>query len=529
MKRMAKCILLCLLCAIAWPLPGSAAEEIAAEDCLAIVLSTTPTAGRPGVGFFIGNGTLVVTAYHVVAEASEVGDHRMLGAIKVVSPYLGECSYTEIVAVSEQEDLIVLKVPWVGHPAFELAGNRELLDTANLEALGIVPIVSAIPSESMLPFPPSFIAERNVLEVDFVAIRRNEPRFISLAGRGQLGPGWSGAPMIIPGTLRAAGCFVRLNRSVSDGRMSSRGPALAQIRRLVRQNHQSTSLRATETTLAKASDGYQVTRLLLEAHKLLVRDEYEAAVEKANTLLMLRPKSSVFHVLAAQIQEAKGNREQARTHYNTALKFDSQTPMLQMMHGQFLLDDDADQGLDILKGLWEHERMRPWLILIMWNILSERPIEEDCLERLQQALEVEPQNAYLWFNLGAGQIQAGRLDEGFASMTRAVDLYPERGPLRGNLARLLENQGRLDEAELHFRTLPSIEPENPVVYFWLARFLARHRPAARAEAMDIAQKALAIQPGSKLPRREIEKLIGKIQSLHSEQGDSPNPASPQNR
>ncbi len=526
MKRATKCILLCLLSAIVGPLPCSASEEIAPEDCLAIVLSTTPTSGRPGVGFLIGDGTLVVTAYHVVAEASEVGDHRMLGAIKVVSPYLGECSYTEIVAVSEQEDLIVLKVPWAGHPAFELASNRELFDAANLEALGIVPIVSAIPSESMLPFPPTFIAERNVLEVDFVAIRRNEPRFISLAGRGQLGPGWSGAPMIIPGTLKAAGCFVRLNRSASDGRMSSRGPALAHIKRLVRRN---TSLRTAETTLEKASDGYQVTRLLLEAHKLLVRDEYEAAAEKANTLLMLRPESPIFHVLAAQIQEAKGNRERAGAHYDTALKFDSRTAMLQMMHGQFLLDDDADQGLDILEGLWEHGRMRPWLVLIMWNVLSERPIEEDCLERLQEALEVEPKNAYLWFNLGAGQIQAGRKDEGFAAMTRAVDLYPERGPLRGNLARLLESEERLDEAELHFRTLLSIEPENPVVYFWLARFLAGHRPVARAEAMEIAQKALALQPGSKLPRREIEKLIGRIQSLPSERSDSANPAAPEER
>ncbi len=511
-------ILLCMLSiVVSTSLRSTAAETTTPEDCLAIVLSTTPTAGRAGAGFLIGDGTLVVTAYHVVTEASEAGEHRMIGAIKVVSPYLGECAYAEIVALNRQQDLIILKVPWAGHPAFELATDQELLDAADLEAVGIVPIVSAIPSESMLPFPPSFIAERNVLEVDFVAVRQNDPRFISLAGRGQLGPGWSGSPMIIPDTLKAAGCFVRLNRSGSDGRMTSRGPALAQVRRLVRQNNQLESLTASEPALARATDGYRVTRLLLEAHKLLVRDEHEKASEKADALLTLRPESSVFRVLAAQLQEAQGNREQAKAHYKIARQLDQETSMLQMMYGQFLLDDDPAKGLDILESLWDRPRMRPWLILIMWNVLSERPIEENSLNRLQEALAIESDNAYLWFNLGVGQMQVGQKDEGFESIGKAVELFPDRGSLRGHLARLLENDGRLDEAEEHFRLLLQIEPKNPVVYFWLARFLARHRPAARAEAMEIAQQALVLQPGHPLPRGEIDKLIEQIRALDSDE------------
>jgi tetratricopeptide (TPR) repeat protein len=128
---------------------------------------------------------------------------------------------------------------------------------------------------------------------------------------------------------------------------------------------------------------------------------------------------------------------------------------------------------------------------------------------------VEPDNAYLWFNLGGAQIQSGREEQGFDALRRAVELLPERGSLRGHLARLLEQSGRLDEAEEHFRRLLLIEPENPVVYFWLARFLFRHRPDAQAEALRLAQQALALPPRGGLPREEIEKLINQIQSLDS--------------
>jgi len=488
-------------------------EAVGPDDCLVIILSTTPTEGRPGTGFAIGDGTLVVTAYHVVAEASPEGQHRMLGAVKVVSPYLGQCRYAEVVAVSKQQDLIMLKVPWKGHPAFELADDRELLQAADLETIGMVPIVSAIPADSDRPFPPSFSVGRAILEIDFVAVRQQVPQFISLAGRAQLGPGWSGAPMIIPETLKAAGCFVRLNKSVSDGQLTSQGPALAQARRLAAENNQSQSLTTPESLLAREADGYKVTRLFLEAHKALVRDDYQEASTKTQELLTLRPRAPVFHILAAQLQEKQKNYEKAETHYRSALELDPETPMIQMMYGQFLLERDPNRATEILEGLWGHERMRPWLALIMWSGLQpEQTVDEHHRQLLQQALAVEPGNAYLWFNLGVAQLQLGQTDEGFGSMTRAVDLFPERGSLRGNLARLLEDDGRLDEAEGHFRRLLQIEPGNSVVHVWLARFLSRHRPEAREEALKEAQTALQLPPREGLSREVIQEIINQIES-----------------
>jgi len=494
----------------AGPIPQTRAID--PGDCLVIVTSTTPFGSISGTGFAIGDGTLIVTAYHVVAEASEEGRHTMLGAVRVLSPYLGDCRYAEAITVDVPLDLAVIKVPWAGHPAFEIPNEDELMQAEQLETIGNISLVSAIPKESSQLFPESFSVDHQILDVDFVAVRRQVPQFISLCGRGQLGPGWSGAPMLIPGTLKAVGCFVRLNRSLNDGRLTSQGPALAQVRRLAEQTGHSQSLDGSQTRLTRADDGFEVSLLFLQTAKFLARDAYGWAGDTATKLLALRPHSAMVQMLAAWVQEKQGNMEAAEAHYQAALKLDSNGSMLRLMYGQSFLDRDPNKALEILRGLWEHRQMRPWLILIMWNVLGSRDTDEKCTQMLEEALEVEPDNAYLWFNLGAVQWESGRRDDGFASMTRAVELFPERGPLRGHLARLLEEEGRLDEAEDHFRRLLEIEPKNPVVYFWLARFLSKHRPDAADEALRITRKALTLPCDDPAMEDQLRQLVREIRS-----------------
>ena len=77
---------------------------------------------------------------------------------------------------------------------------------------------------------------------------------------------------------------------------------------------------------------------------------------------------------------------------------------------------------------------------------------------------------------------------------------------------MLETTGDLNGAEKHFRALLDVEPENPVVHFWLAEFLARHRPDATIEAFMRARKALDLPPRASLPREKIEQLIAELQA-----------------
>jgi len=82
------------------------------EDSLVVVTSSTPMGKRAGNAFVIGDGTLVVTAWHLVFEESEQGEHQMPGLVSLVSPYLGQACYGEILAADEELDLAVLKAAW---------------------------------------------------------------------------------------------------------------------------------------------------------------------------------------------------------------------------------------------------------------------------------------------------------------------------------------------------------------------------------------------------------------------------------
>ncbi|MBN2132104.1 MAG: tetratricopeptide repeat protein, partial [Sedimentisphaerales bacterium] len=263
---------------------------------------------------------------------------------------------------------------------------------------------------------------------------------------------------------------------------------------------------------ARADDGFEVSLLFLQTAKFLARDAYGWAGDAVARLLALRPDSAMVQVLAAWVQEKQGNTDAAEAHYQAAMKLDSNGPMLRLMYGQSFLDRDPNKALEVLRGLWQHRQMRPWLVLIMWDVLRARDPDEKCAQMLEEALEVEPDNAYLWFNLGAVQWESERRNDGLASMAKAVELFPERGPLRGHLARLLEEEGRLDEAEDHFRRLLAIEPRNPVVYFWLARFLSKHRSDAADEALRTARKALTLRCDDPALEDQIRQLVREIRS-----------------
>ncbi len=58
------------------------------------------------------------------------------------------------------------------------------------------------------------------------------------------------------------------------------------------------------------------------------------------------------------------------------------------------------------------------------------------LETLEQAAELDPENALVQLRLGVLHARAGRLDEAEAHLSRAVELRPEDGAARQNLERV---------------------------------------------------------------------------------------------
>jgi len=488
------------------------AAPIRAEDSLVVVTSSTPMGKRAGNAFVIGDGTLVVTAHHLVFEESEQGEHQMPGLVRLFSPYLGDDCEGEIVAADKELDLAVLKASWRGHPALQLADDNSIVSAERLEIIGMPTVIHSLGPDSSEPFPESLTFQREVLPVDFVAVRQQIPRFILLRGVGQLGKGWSGSPMLLPGSCKAAGCFVRLHGTTRQKATSAEGLAISQVKRLVADAGKEESLRRAKAALPRAKDGVDVFLLTRCAYRDYLRDNYDSAFEKVQKLILVRPESAFAYALAGSAAQEQGKSDQAEQYYQKALTLNPGATALQVYYAQFLSKHQPNKALEILQQMWPFDRFKPHVALLMFNVLSKRGEFERCAEFLKEALKVNANNAYLWVNLGACQLQSGDADNAVVSLTKAVELLADKGPLRGQLAQLLEKQGRVNDAERHFRKPLEIEPDNPVVHFWLAQFLARHRPAANEEALKEAQIALELPVRKSLSRQVIEELISGLRS-----------------
>jgi tetratricopeptide (TPR) repeat protein len=512
MSKLRSPVLAAALVIVCCQAPLLADTPAAVDDALVMVISRCFVGRIAGNGFVIGDGTLVVTAHHLVFGGSEKGQHKEAGVVSVVSPYVGDGCEATIIAADEELDLAVLKVPWAGHPALKLADDGDVISAERLVVTGIPGIVRSFGSDTHEPLAENVDTQAENLPVDYVAVRRQIPRFISLGEKGKLGDGWSGSPMLLPDSAVAAGCFTTLNTNRRSKGVRARGPAVTQVSSLLRTSDAGQSLKPSETSLPRPEDAIDAFLTFAQAYRHNMKDQHGWASDKIERLITLRPESAFAYLLAADNAAEQKKSDLADQHYRKAVALNPEAAGPRFFYAQFLSDRQPDKALEMLEGLWQRDELKPSAALIMVNVFGGRREFQRASELLTQALKLNPRNAYLRISLSGCQGLSGKSDDAIDSAARAVELLPERGPFRGQLARMLEKAGRLDEAEKHFRELLNIEPKNPVVHFWLAEFLAKHRPDAKEEALKEAQTALELPSKRGMPEERIRQVILKLQS-----------------
>jgi tetratricopeptide (TPR) repeat protein len=317
--------------------------------------------------------------------------------------------------------------------------------------------------------------------------------------------------MLVPDSDIAAGCFTSLR--IERGKLiGARGPAATQVERLLKQSGCEQSLMPAESHLPQGEEAMDAFILLAQAYHHSWNDQFGRASDRIEKFVDLRPESSSGYSLSATIAVQQERFDLAEQHFQKALELNPEAATARLFYAKFLTKRRPDEALEMIESLAEYDALKSYVALLTFNILSGRGQFQRCGELLAEAVKLNPRNAYLRLNLGACQGNLEKIDEAVANFAKAVELLPERGPFRGQLANLLEEAGRLDEAEKHFRELLKIEPDNPVVHFWLAKFLAKHRPQAKDEALKEAQIALELPSKRGLPKEKIERVIQELQS-----------------
>ena len=157
---------------------------------------------------------------------------------------------------------------------------------------------------------------------------------------------------------------------------------------------------------------------------------------------------------------------------------------------------------------------------------------DDAIRQIDILLDENPENPFLWELKGQVLFEAGRPAEAETAHRRSVDLLPEAGLLRLNLAQAIiaeERPDRLEEAiaELH-RSL-AYERDNPFAYLLMSQAygaLGEDGQARLAQAeyhfsineMEDAQRAAVfararLEPGSAPYRRAVDIILATGASM----------------
>ncbi|MCE9552481.1 MAG: tetratricopeptide repeat protein [Planctomycetes bacterium] len=137
----------------------------------------------------------------------------------------------------------------------------------------------------------------------------------------------------------------------------------------------------------------------------------------ATSLASGNGKPSVdLHVAMADMQEKSGNVEQAKQHYESALK---QNP----------------KNANALLG--------------MAHLLDRQGKLKEAGEKYQLAAKYHPKDARVWNDLGLCYARQKKLKESVAALNKAIELEPQKQLFRNNIATVLTEMGRTDEALTH--------------------------------------------------------------------------------
>ena len=131
-----------------------------------------------------------------------------------------------------------------------------------------------------------------------------------------------------------------------------------------------------------------------------------------------------------------------------------------------------------------------------------------------KALDIQPDYADAFFNLGNVFKEKGQLDEAVRNYHKNIAINPDNAKVHNNLGIALHDLGKLDEAVVHYHKALSIKPDYGDAHSNLAIVL--NSLGRRSEALDHYRKRLEIERGDSPsnPEHKSFRFITKAKIDH---------------
>jgi tetratricopeptide (TPR) repeat protein len=209
----------------------------------------------------------------------------------------------------------------------------------------------------------------------------------------------------------------------------------------------------------------QARRVLAQVHAGLRENEY--AVEEGRRYLRERPDDVQLRILVAQSLLRMGKGEEAEREL-AAIPEEDRNAEVHYAYGRIRLGQDdlaasrehLMRALELLPGNYD--------ILNTLYILDQREGRvAESIERIDGAIEADPQNSRLYLLQGNVALAQGRGEDAEASFEKAIDLAPDDLRAYENLARYYASTGRLQEAIDTYEAAVAVRPEAAQLYHLL--------------------------------------------------------------
>lgn len=457
----------------------------------------------------IGDGSVIATAAHCLEDFVEANRHSILARPLVFSPYFGDVFEAEIVGLDSVSDVALLRMPWNGHPALPLADDEDLSENSEMLVAGYPP---AETQEGAKRASREVRAERlPILKIDDLVGNHQ----VILGGARFIGPGWSGAAMVLPDSGRLGGIFGKKNDlqvgdlAVFQNRMGGSARAIRELMsaRGIRMKEPSARWKAIENS----AEAFSSALGWLDAQAGRPPAE---GMRMAESLVERRPQSGLARLLlatsTADLRGAPTAGNLAEKHYGDAVRLAPGSFLVRAISGAYL--DRRKRPEDALTELGEADRIQPGNSFVQaarLKILSDlRPEQAEELGR--RLVREIPENADYWFHYAGALRKLGREEDALSAAQTAVRLAPKKKFwYRGRLADLWARRGNFEEADACYRELLKQGPDTAVFWLWYARFLAEKQPDRKGDLGRALNRCEALNSPPTLPQEVLDELRAK--------------------
>lgn len=211
-------------------------------------------------------------------------------------------------------------------------------------------------------------------------------------------------------------------------------------------------------------------------------------------------------------RKAAGDLEGAAASYRRSLELQPGYTAALYNLGLVLLDlgrpEEAEQSFRRLHGIDPRD---PEALFHLAALAADRSRHAEAARLYRDALALTPDNLFLWLGLALSCRQLpGQAEESARCLRKCLEIRPDFADAHYELAVMLHAEGRLVEAEAHYRSAVSAAPGNAAIHCHFGNAMAK---AGRLdEAVACYRQTIELDPGFTLAHLNL----GSIQGLKGE-------------